>query len=223
MAKLLKGVEATNTGVAEVKNDLSLINQLVDLHSTSTKQLEQQISQLSTIFNQRKIGTLPSDTSDEFKHEKNKEKEVVEKTLPKPPPPFSQRLKKKTDDTKFIKFITMLKQLTINVPLVKALEKIPGYAKFMKDLLTKKKAASYEPTNNFHHCSAIATRSLVQKKAYLGAFTIPCTVGSLNFAKDLCDLRASINLMSLTIYKKLGLRDPTPTNIRLVIVDRSVK
>ncbi|PHT31108.1 hypothetical protein CQW23_27445 [Capsicum baccatum] len=41
MAKLLKRVEATNTGVAE---------------------LEQQVSQLSAAFNQRKVGTLPSDT-----------------------------------------------------------------------------------------------------------------------------------------------------------------
>lgn len=62
MTKLLKGVEATNTGVTEVKNNLSSINQLVDSYSTSIKQLEQQMSQLSAAFNQRKVGTLPSDT-----------------------------------------------------------------------------------------------------------------------------------------------------------------
>ncbi|PHT39712.1 hypothetical protein CQW23_18566 [Capsicum baccatum] len=62
-----------------------------------------------------------------------------------------------------------------------------------------------------------------KKKADPGAFTIPCTVGSLNFAKALCDLGASINLMPLSIYKKLGLGDPTPTNMRLVMDDRSVK
>ena len=32
----------------------------------------------------------------------------------------------------------MLKQLSINVPLVEALEQMPDYAKFMKDLVTKK-------------------------------------------------------------------------------------
>ena len=59
--------------------------------------------------------------------------------MPKPPPPFPQRLVKKTEDGKYWHFITMLKQLSINVPLVEALEQMFGYAKFMKDLVTKKR------------------------------------------------------------------------------------
>ena len=73
------------------------------------------------------------------------------------------------------------------------------------------------------HCSAIATRSLVLKKEDLGAFTIPCTVMSLHFVKALYDLGASINLTPLSIYKKLGLGDPKPTAMRLLMVDRTVK
>ena len=41
--------------------------------------------------------------------------------------------------------------------------------------------------------------------------------------KALCDLGASINLMPLSIYKKLGLGDPKPTAMRLLMVDRTVK
>ena len=70
------------------------------------------------------------------------------------------------------------------------------------------------------HSSAIATRFLVQKKEDPGAFTIPCTVGSLHFAKALYDLGASINLMPLLIYKKLGLGDPKPTVMQLLMADR---
>lgn len=72
--------------------------------------------------------------------------------------------------------MAILKQLTVNVPLVEALEQMIGYAKFMKDLLTKKKVLSYELVDNFHYLSAISTRSLVQKKAYPGSFTILCTI-----------------------------------------------
>ena len=54
-------------------------------------------------------------------------------------------------------------------------------------------------------------------------FIIPCTIGLLHFAKTLCDLEASINLMPLSIYKKLALGDPKPTAMRLLMADRTVK
>ena len=98
--------------------------------------------------------------------------------MPKPPPPFPQRFMKKIEDGKYRHFITMLKQLYINVPLVEALEQMPGYAKFMKYLVTKKRSITFEDDDRLQHCSAIATRSVVQKKEDLGAFTIPCTIGS---------------------------------------------
>ena len=134
--------------------------------------------------------------------------------MPRPPPSFPQRLVKKIEDGKYWHFITMLKQLSINVPLVEALEQMPGYAKFMKDLVTKKRSVTFEDDDRMQHCSAIATRSLIQKKEDSGVFTIPCTVGSLNFAKALCDLGVSINIIPLSIYKKLGLGDPKPTAMR---------
>ena len=65
--------------------------------------------------------------------------EKMQKSLPRPPPPFSQRLVKKTEDGKYRRFITMLKELYINVPLVETLEQMSGYAKFMKDLVTMKR------------------------------------------------------------------------------------
>ena len=67
----------------------------------------------------------------------------------------------------------MLKHLSINVPLVEALEQMPGYEKFMKDLVTKERSVTFEDDDQMQHCSAIATRSLVQKKENLGAFIIP--------------------------------------------------
>ena len=100
---------------------------------------------------------------------------------------------------------------------------MPGYAKFMKDLVTKKRSVTFEDDDRLQHCSSIATRSLVQKKEDPGPFTIPFTVGSLHFAKALCDLGASINLMSRSIYQKLGLGDPKPTAMRLLMADRTVK
>ena len=51
---------------------------------------------------------------------------------------------KKTENGEYRRFITMLKQLYVNVPLVEVLEQMPGYAKFMKDLVTKKRSVTFE-------------------------------------------------------------------------------
>ncbi|XP_069145913.1 uncharacterized protein [Solanum lycopersicum] len=137
------------------------------------------MAQLSAIVNTRQLGSLPSNT---FQNPKNNlhcmaittrgeesngnDAEVPLKgiPMPRPPPPFPQRLVKKTEDGKYRHFITMLKQISINVPLVEALEQMPGYAKFMKDLVTKKRLVTFEDDDRLQHCSDIASRSLVQKK-----------------------------------------------------------
>ncbi|XP_049363659.1 uncharacterized protein LOC125828386 [Solanum verrucosum] len=117
----------------------------------------------------------------------------------------------------------MLRQLSINIPLVETLKQMPEYAKFIKDLVTKKRVVRIDLTNHVHHCRAITTSSLVQKMKYPSAFTIPCTIRSIKFSKALCDLGANINLMPLSIYKQLGLGVPKTTTMRLMMADRSVK
>nr|XP_009760166.1 PREDICTED: uncharacterized protein LOC104212563 [Nicotiana sylvestris] len=72
-------------------------------------------------------------------------------------------------------------------------------------------------------CSAVVTRPMAQKMSDPGSFTILCTIGSYDFAKALCDLGASINLMPLAIYTKLGIGRARPTSILLQLVDCTVK
>ncbi|XP_070049100.1 uncharacterized protein [Nicotiana tomentosiformis] len=72
-------------------------------------------------------------------------------------------------------------------------------------------------------CSAVVTRPIAEKLSGLGSFTIPCTISSYAFAKALCDLGASINLMSLAIYKKLGIGRARPTSMLLQLGERTVK
>ncbi|XP_049394528.1 uncharacterized protein LOC125858764 [Solanum stenotomum] len=90
-------------------------------------------------------------------------------------------------------------------------------------MVTKKGSVSFEDDERLQHCSAISTRSLVQKKEDHGAFTIPCTIDKIHFAKALFDLSASINLMPLSIYKKLGLGAPKPIVMLLLMADRTVE
>ncbi|XP_019233563.1 PREDICTED: uncharacterized protein LOC109214128 [Nicotiana attenuata] len=100
---------------------------------------------------------------------------------------------------------------------------MPGFAKYLKDLITKKKTTKNEVVNVTHRVSSIIGTTTVQKKEDPGAFTIPCTIRAHNFARALCDNGASINLMPLAIYKKAGLGMLRPTSMRLQMADRSIK
>ncbi|KAL5548870.1 hypothetical protein UlMin_004101 [Ulmus minor] len=101
---------------------------------------------------------------------------------------------------------------------------MPKYAKFMKEILSKKrKLGDYETVMLNEECCAVLQRKLPQKLKDPGSFTIPCTIGSCNFDKVLCDLGASIKLMPLSIFRKLGLGEVKPTSISLQLADRSVK
>ncbi|CAL1356087.1 unnamed protein product [Linum trigynum] len=142
-----------------------------------------------------------------------------------PPAPFPQRLMKPMEDPNFKKFVNIFKQLHINIPLAEALEQMPTYAKFLRELLTKKrKWADLEKVTLTSECSAVIQNKLPEKRDDPGSFTIPCVIGGREFDKSLCDLGAGINLMSYSVYKKLGLGDVLkPTRITLQLADRSVK
>nr|XP_016442451.1 PREDICTED: uncharacterized protein LOC107767867 [Nicotiana tabacum] len=71
-------------------------------------------------------------------------------------------------------------------------------------------------------CSAVVTRLKAQKVSDPGSFTIPYTIWSYAFAKELCDLGASINLMHLAIYTKLGIDKARPTSMLLQLADRTL-
>ena len=52
-------------------------------------------------------------------------------------------------------------------------------------------------------------------------FTIPCKIGNVEIAKSMCDLRTSINVMPLSIYKSLNVSPLKETGIILQLTDRS--
>ena len=117
----------------------------------------------------------------------------------------------------------MFKKIEINIPFVDDITQMSNYAKFMKDILSKKKRISKEGVVSLTAaCSAVIQKSLPAKMKEPGSFTIPCTIGKYEFKKALCDLGASINLMPLSMVQRLSLGEPTPTAITLKMDDRSM-
>ena len=100
---------------------------------------------------------------------------------------------------------------------------MPIYAKFLKEILRKKRKIAAEGIVNLTAtCSVVIQQKLQAKLKDLGSFTIPCSIGKYEFKKALCDSGASINLMPLPVVQRLNLGALTPTAITLQIVDRSM-
>ncbi|XP_070005149.1 uncharacterized protein [Nicotiana sylvestris] len=140
------------------------------------------------------------------------------------PAPFPQRLVKQKKEDQYKKFMEMLHQIQLNIPLMDALREMSGYAKMMKDLMSRKfNFQDLSTVTLTQTCSIVVTKPMAQKMSDPGSFTIPCTIGSYAFAKALCDLGASINLMPLAVYTKLGIGRARPTSMLLQLADRTVK
>ena len=80
----------------------------------------------------------PTETPD-GKKEAEKQAAITE---PNVPIPFPQRLRQNKPDKQFTKFMEVFKKLHINIPFADALEQMPNYVKFMKDILSKKRRLS---------------------------------------------------------------------------------
>ena len=90
--------------------------------------------------------------------------------------------------------------IEISIPFAEALTQMPNYAKFLKEILSKKKKIAGEGIVNLTAtCSAVIQRSLPAKMKDPGSFTIPYSIGKYDFKKALCDSGASINLMPLLV------------------------
>ncbi|XP_016740301.1 uncharacterized protein [Gossypium hirsutum] len=139
------------------------------------------------------------------------------------PFPFPQRFRKNEHDKQYQQFLDTLKQLQINIPLVDALVQIPSYGKFMKDLLSKKKKLiDVETIVLTEGCIAILTNKLPLKLKDLRSFTIPYSIGNHYLGKALCDLGASINLIPLSTFRKLGISHMKSIAVTLQLVERSL-
>ena len=133
--------------------------------------------------------------------EKNSEQKQKKKVkVYTPAVPFPQRIQKEKKEEQFSKFLEIFKKIEINIPFAEAINQMPDYEKFMKEILNKKKKIAGEGIVNLTAtCSAVIQRSLPAKMKDPSSFTIPCLIGKYEFKKALCDSVDNINLMPLSV------------------------
>ncbi|XP_020235005.1 uncharacterized protein LOC109814900 [Cajanus cajan] len=173
--------------------------------------------------NKKEIEKNENKDGDVKEESKKKGKEVV-RPLPVKNLPYPHAPSKKDKERLFARFLDIIKRLQIYIPFVEALEQMPSYARFMKELLTKKRKLSEDGIVELEAgCSAIIQKSLPQKSRDPGSFTLPVTIGNASVGKALLDLGASINLMPLSMLQRIGEVEVRPIRMTLQLANRSIK
>ncbi|KAK8619703.1 hypothetical protein V6N13_135985 [Hibiscus sabdariffa] len=231
-------------------NMLQTQGALLESHNSSLRALEIQVEQIAQALHVRPHGnltsntevtksngkeqcsalTLRSDKGEKLDKEGTDEQHVnaaayaapqLARDEVRPPPPFPQRLKKHEEHFQFEKFVSMLDQFHINIPFLEAIDQVPSYAKFLKDIVTKKRKPESMETVVVasEYCAGRIDQPM--KKKDPGSFIIPCFIGDHFMGNALCYLRSSVNLMPKAVFKKLGIGIERPTTVILQLADRS--
>ena len=97
---------------------------------------------------------------------------------------FPHRLQKARREEQFSKFLDIFKKIEINIPFAEVINQMPMYAKFMKEILSKKRKIAEEGIVNLTAtCIAVIQQKLPAKMKDPGNFTIPCSIGKYEFKK----------------------------------------
>ncbi|GJW33010.1 reverse transcriptase domain-containing protein [Tanacetum coccineum] len=151
----------------------------------------------------------------------------IPKSLPKPNIPYpSRRDDQKSRDkasNQMEKIFQIFQDLRFDISFADALLLMPRFAPTIKSLLmNKEKLLELAKIPLNENCSAMLLKKLPEKLGDPGKFLIPCNFPRMDVCHALADLGASINLMPLSIWKKLSLPELTPTRMTLELADRSI-
>ncbi|XP_039687849.1 uncharacterized protein [Medicago truncatula] len=187
----------SETQLSQVVRKAGHPNKMNAVTLRSGKPLEDPIRRTETDHSEKETREPPSRET----RAEREEPRVEGNTTPpfKPKIPFPQRFAKSKLDEQFKKFMEMMNKIYIDVPFTEVLTQMPTYAKFLKEILSKKRKIEESETVNLTE-----EWSEVVKKA-------------------MCDLGASVSLMPLSLYERLGIGELKSTRMTLQLADRSVK
>ncbi|GJW09751.1 reverse transcriptase domain-containing protein [Tanacetum coccineum] len=121
------------------------------------------------------------------------------------------------------KIFQIFQDLRFDISFADALLLMPRFAPTIKSLLmNKEKLLELAKIPLNENCSAMLLKKLPEKLGDPGKFLIPCNFPGMDVCHALADLGASINLMPLSIWKKLSLPELTPTRMTLELADRLI-
>nr|XP_027122274.1 uncharacterized protein LOC113739242 [Coffea arabica] len=136
--------------------------------------------------------------------------------------PFPDRFAKTKKEESEKEILDTFRNVEINISLLEAIKQLPKYAMLLKGLCTNRNKLNLQDKVRVgENVSAVLQRKLPQKCKDPGMFTIPCIIGQKRIEKGMFDLRASINVMPMFIFKALNLGPLKETRVIIQLADRS--
>ncbi|GKD24208.1 hypothetical protein Tco_1230422 [Tanacetum coccineum] len=114
----------------------------------------------------------------------------------------NEKLREKSN-AQMMKFLEIFQKIHFDISFADALLYMPKFAPMFRSLISNKEKLfelSNAPLNN---CSAVLLKKLLEKLGDPGKFLIPCNFPKMVECFALADLGASINLMPLSVWKRL--------------------
>ncbi|GJT04713.1 reverse transcriptase domain-containing protein [Tanacetum coccineum] len=143
-------------------------------------------------------------------------------SIPYPSRRNDEKRREKAND-QVEKFYKIFQDMSFKISLADALILMPKFASTLKALIgNKEKLSEMARTPLNEHCSAVILNKLPKKLGDPGKFLIPCDFPGMDECLALADLGASINLMPLSVWKKISLPELIPTCMTLELADRSI-
>ncbi|XP_057746987.1 uncharacterized protein LOC130966220 [Arachis stenosperma] len=173
---------------------------------------------------QGKQPNQPANKSKEEAERDHQEPEISQQELLRLYAPFSQLLKGVVGTRIYSRFLDLFASLNVNIPFIKAIQQMPAFIKYMKELLPRKSSLKGGQTIVMNkECSTLIQPELPTKRRDPGSFHILCVIGETFFDKALCDLGASINLLPLSLVKRLQINEILPTDVVIRLADKTQK
>ncbi|XP_021743980.1 uncharacterized protein LOC110710024 [Chenopodium quinoa] len=122
------------------------------------------------------------------------------------------------------RFLNMLREVHLSIPLTEAMTQSSRYSKFLKEILSGQRGRNDIDLVEVGKCySALIHNDLPKKMKNPSNLSIPCKINGKLFQNTLCDLGAIVRIIPYSVFRKLKLGELLPTNMTLQLADRSIK
>ncbi|XP_015932453.1 uncharacterized protein LOC107458767 [Arachis duranensis] len=149
-----------------------------------------------------------------------KRKALVDESIPIPFPSMVKKAKKTPEFD--LNMLQVFEKVEVTIPLLDAIQQIPKYAKFLKDLCPHKDRIGELETLSLGSSISSLMEPIPKKCGDPRPCLVSCCIGGRTFHDCMCDLGACVSIMPLSTFVRLNLAPLKKSMARFALADKSV-